>query len=447
MHKRVLVIGGGISGLSAAYYLEKTGAEVILLEKEEKLGGLLQTRLIDDCRIEAGPDSFLAAKPAAMALIRELGIESEVIASNDEQRKTYILRNGHLVPMPDGLVMMAPTKLGPLISTELLSWSSKIRATREFLRRPPSASIPERSIGEFVEDHYGREAVEYLAEPLLTGIFGGDVYKLSVNEVLPRFVEMEAKYGSVTRGLIAERKPNSEPLFKTLKGGFSQLVSALDANIRGRRIHGVVETMERKDDGWQVRINGEWLLADHVVVALRTWQAAALLRNADPKLSELLSAISYSSAVTIGLTYPSAGFPHPLNGFGFLVPQVERRNIVACTWVNKKFNYRAPAGKVVLRAFLGGDTWCSASDDEILSAVTGDLKQIMGVALTPSAVSIARWPKSMPQYELGHRARIDAIREKERLLPGIQLIGSAFEGIGIPDCIRLAKQAAKLYAT
>lgn len=438
MNKKVLVIGGGISGLSAAFYLEKAGADVILVEKEPRLGGLLETRIVDECRIEAGPDSFLAAKPAALELIRDVGLESEVIDSNDHQRRTFIWRKGQLVPMPDGLVMMAPTKLRPLITTSLLSWPAKLKAAREYLRKPSSQSLPERSIGDFVDNHYGREAVEYLAEPLLTGVFGGDVWKLSVNEVLPRFVELESKYGSVTRGLIAERKESSGSLFKTLRGGFSQLIAALDARIQAQRIFGTAQTVSRNGDKWIVRVNDQWIEADHLVIALRAWQAAPLVREFDPKLAGLLDGIAYLSAVTIGLTYPVAGFPHPLNGFGFLVPQVERRNIVACTWVTKKFEHRAPDDKIVLRAFLGGERWCNSSDDEIVHTVLDDLKMMMGINDSPRAISIARWPRSMPQYEIGHRARIDAIRKREH--PGLHLIGNAFEGIGIPDCIRLAKR-------
>lgn len=426
--------------MSAAFYLEKAGADVILVEKEPRLGGLLETRFVDDCRIEAGPDSFLAAKPAALDLIRDLGLESEVIDSNDHQRRTFIWRKGRLVPMPDGLVMMAPTKLQPLVTTSLLSWPAKLRAAREYLRKPPLRSLPERSIGEFVDNHYGREAVDYLAEPLLTGVFGGDVWKLSVNEILPRFVEMESKYGSVTRGLIAERKESSGSLFKTLRGGLGQLIAALESHIQAQRIFGTATTVSRNGEKWITRINDQWIEANHLVIALRAWQAAPLLRKLDPNLADLLNGITYSSAVTIGLTYSTAGFSHPLNGFGFLVPKVERRNIVACTWVNKKFEHRAPDDKIILRAFLGGEDWCNSSDGEIVKQVTDDLKLMMGVSHSPRAVSIARWPRSMPQYEVGHRARVDAIREREH--SGLHLVGNAFEGIGIPDCIRLAKRVA-----
>ncbi len=440
MKRHVLVIGGGISGLSAAYYLEQDGATVTLVEKEPRLGGLLETRVVDDCRIEAGPDSFLAAKPAALELIRSLGIESEVIPSNDHQRRTFIWRNNQMIAMPDGLIMMAPTKILPLLATPLLSWGAKLTAGLEYLRRGRHVELPERSIGEFVASHYGAEVVEYLAEPLLTGVFGGDVWKLSANEVLPRFIEMETRYGSVTRGLIAERKEKKgDSLFKSLQGGLGRLVEVLEQKIHAHRIIGVAEKLEQHEGHWRVLVNGEWISADQVVIALRSWQAAALVRSLHGEMAELLDEIPHSSAVTVGLTWDAEGFPHPLNGFGFLVPEVERRNIVACTWVNRKFEHRAPADRVVLRAFLGGDRWCEASDEEIQQAVMMDLRHMMKIEKPPRAVSIARWPRSMPQYEIGHRERINKIREYELQFPGLRLTGNAFEGIGIPDCIRLGK--------
>lgn len=433
----VIVIGGGISGLTAAYYLQRSGFPVTLIEREPRVGGLLETRVVDGCLIEAGPDSFLAAKPAALDLIRDLGLESQVIASNDFQRRTYILRGGRLLPMPEGLVLMAPADLAALESSELISPEGRARAAEEIHRRPPPDPLPDRSIGEFTRDRYGQEFVDYLAEPLLTGVFGGDADSLSLRDVLPRFADLEARYGSLTRGLAAERTETSGALFRALKGGFQQLVDALDAAISGAaRIRGVVTAVE---DG-RVRVNGDWIVGDRIVVAVRAWEAAELFRGSAPDLAARLAAIPYSSAVTVGFTYPSEGFPHPLDGFGFLVPKVERRHIVACTWVNRKFDHRAPPDRVLLRAFLGGDRWaCAAADGEIVAAVQDDLTRIMGIAQTPSGVSIARWPKSMPQYEVGHRERTEAIRGSTARLPHVHLTGNYLDGIGIPDAIRNAK--------
>jgi oxygen-dependent protoporphyrinogen oxidase len=435
---RVIVIGGGISGLTAAYYSRRAGFQVTLIERAVRVGGLLETRDIDGCRIEAGPDSFLAAKPSALELIRDLGLESEVISSNDHQRRTYIFRDGRLLPMPEGLVLMAPTDFSALESSELISPEGRARAAEEIHRQPLPAPLPDRSIGEFTRDHYGPEFVDYLAEPLLTGVFGGDADSLSLRDVLPRFADLETRFGSVSRGLAVERSQSSGPLFRALRGGFQQLVDALDTALADvTRVRGQATAVE---PGARVRVDGEWIEGDHAVVAVRAWEAAPLLAGCAPELSVLLAEIPYSSAVTVGFTYPNEGFPHPLNGFGFLVPRTERLNIVACTWVNKKFEHRAAANRVLLRSFIGGDHWAAgATDTAIIEAVQEDLQRIMGIRQAPLATSIARWPRSMPQYEVGHSARVAAIRRQIGHLATVHLTGNYFDGIGIPDSIRLGK--------
>src|ERR1017187_7444935 len=262
---RVVIIGGGISGLSTAYYLARGGVPSTILEARPRLGGVIQTERVEGCTIEAGPDSFLSAKPAAFELIRELGLADQVIGSNDHLRKTYIRKGGRLIPMPDGLMMMVPTRILPLLTTPLLSWGTKIRMGMELLRAPKRKPGDE-SVADFVEEHYGAEAVDYLAEPLLSGIYGGDPRDLSVTAVPPRFVELAAKYGSLTRGVLAARAqaPKSQtpaPLFRTLKGGLGQLVDAVAASIRGKVEvrQARAETVERTPTGFRVRLDGEWL--------------------------------------------------------------------------------------------------------------------------------------------------------------------------------------------
>ncbi|MCX6594185.1 MAG: protoporphyrinogen oxidase [Acidobacteria bacterium] len=449
MAKHVLVVGGGLSGLSAAYQLEQDGAQVTLIEREARFGGLLETRVVDGCVIEAGPDSFLAAKPAAMELITELGLAGEVIPSNDHVRRTFLWKGDRLIPMPDGLVMMAPSNMAALATTPLLSLTAKARAAQELLRQPPPAPLPDRSIGAFVRDHWGDEIVDYLAEPLLTGVFGGDVDRLSMQQVLPRFVDLETRYGSVTRGLMAEpRPPEAGSLFRSLKGGLETLAVALDGRIKARRVQATAQRVEKTSPGFRVHLTRPdgatgSLVGDAVVIGLRTWQAAPLLEPLDAALAALLGQIEYSSAVTVGLTWPLDGFPHPLDGFGFLVPQVERRHLVACTWVGTKFAHRAAPGKAVIRAFLGGDRWCQATGEEILAAVREDLAVIMGITAEPVGVSIARWPRSMPQYYIGHQQWLETLRQREAQHPGLVLTGNYLEGIGIPDCIRMGRSAAK----
>ena len=445
-----VIIGGGISGLSAAYYLSRAGVRPTLIEREPRLGGVIQTETVAGCVLEAGPDSFLSVKPWAMDLIRELGLAGEVIGSNDHLRVTYIRKRGGLVPLPDGLMLMIPTRILPMVWTRLLSWPAKLRMGLEYFRRPLRAPRPDCSVAEFVTDHYGAEAVEYLAEPLLAGVYGGDPHKLSVVSVLPRFIELESRYGSLTKGILAERRraaAQSAPLFRTLKRGLGHLVEALQAatNPAPEVVHGAAEVVERRGDGYGVRINGEWLEAADVVLACQAYQAGALVEGLDPDLAALLASVPYSSSMTIALGYEKAGFPHPLNGFGFLVPKRERWRLVACTWVGTKFSYRVPEGMVLLRCFLGGEeaSVLSESDDALSVAVREELREIMGLRVAPVFTRIARWPRSMAQYTVGHQNRVAQIEARLRQTPGLYLAGNAYYGIGIPDCIRMGKQAAE----
>ena len=451
----VVIIGGGISGLSAAYYLAKAGIPAQLIEKAPRLGGVIETRHIEGCTLETGPDSFISIKPAALELIRELGMADEVIGSNDHLRVTYVWRKGRLVPLPDGLMLMVPTKITPLLASGLLSWATKVRMGLEWFRRPPDSPLPDRSVADFIRDHYGQETVDYLAEPLLSGIYGGDPRSLSVTSVLPRFAELEARYGSLTRGVLAARKrmplgQASEPIFRTLRRGLGSLVDELARAIRGvveirqQAAHSVVKTLE----GYRVELDNGALLTDHVVLACPAYAAAGLLRGLDGHLAGLLDSVPYSSSVTIALGYCKTGFGPALNGFGFLVPRKERRRLVACTWVATKFSYRVPEDKVVLRCFLGGtDESVLAESDEILTrAVREELAHIMGVSAEPIFVQISRWPRSMAQYSVGHEERWRQIREHLARLPGVHVAGNAYTGIGVPDCIRMGREAAERIA-
>jgi oxygen-dependent protoporphyrinogen oxidase len=449
---RVVIVGGGISGLSAAYYLATAGVPSTILESRPRLGGVIQTERVDGCTIEAGPDSFLSAKPAAFDLIRELGLADQVIGSNDRDRVTYVRRGGRLVPLPDGLMMMVPTKILPLITTSLLGWKTKFRMGIELLRAPRPKPGDE-SVADFIQEHYGAEAVDYLAEPLLSGIYGGDPSQLSVASVLPRFVELANQYGSLTRGVLAARAKagrvrNPAPLFRTLKGGLGQLVDAvadaISGNVQVRQCR--AQTIQRAEAGFRIKLDdGAWLEADQLVLACEAHSASALLGGVDGRLAELLGTVPYSSSMTVALGFDAADFARPPHGFGFLVPSKERRRLVACTWVGAKFPHRVPEGKIVARCFLGGMEDAGVlgeSDQAVASLVTSELQDIAGFTARPRFTRIARWPRSMAQYTVGHPQRLAEIQARTPPAGVLHLAGNAYEGIGIPDCIRMGRQAA-----
>jgi oxygen-dependent protoporphyrinogen oxidase len=453
----VVIIGGGISGLSTAYYLSRRGVPSTLIESRPRLGGVIQTEHVEDCTIEAGPDSFISAKPAALELIRELGLADEVIGSNDYSRKTYVWKGGRLVPLPEGLMMMVPTRIMPLVTTPLLGWGTKLRMGLELLwaPRPPKG---DQSVAEFIRQHYGAEAVDYLAEPLLSGIYGGNPRELSVTSVLPRFVTLAREYGSLTRGVLAERAKGRQtsgppaPLFRTLKGGLSQMIDALTATIQKQVVvhQARAQAVERAPGGFRVRVADEWLEAEHLVIATEAHSGAALLRAVDGRLSELLGSVPYSSSMTVALGFDAKDFAQAPEGHGFLVPKKERQRLMACTWVGMKFPYRVPEGKIVARCFLGGmeDAEVLAEPDVAVTAiVTRELEEIAGVRAQPKFVRIARWPRSMAQYTVGHPQRLAEMEARAAAIPGLHLAGNAYEGIGIPDCIRMGKRAAEAYRT
>jgi oxygen-dependent protoporphyrinogen oxidase len=415
---RVVIVGGGISGLSTAWYLAKAGIRATLIERENRLGGVIRTDLIEGCIAEGGPDSFITAKPAARELAEELGLGGDLIGSNDDQRATFIWRNGRMVKLPDGMTMMVPGKIGPILRTPLLSWPGKIRAGFDLFRRP-TGQEREVSISDFVLDHYGREVLDYIAEPMLAGVYGGDPAELSALSVVPQFVKWEAKYGSLTRATWKELEGSKAPIFTTLKRGLQSLVDELVRQLNPDVIYGEVEKI---DKGYRIRVNGEWMEADHVVVACR----------ATAVLPDLFPDIRYNSASVTCVGYRKADVPKELPGFGFLVPRVERKDISAGTWVSRKFNYRVPDDKVLLRMFTTG-----AKAD-----VLGEIREKLGITAEPIFLREHHWPHSMPQYNVGHSEIVKIIERMLEDLPGLHVVGNAYYGIGIPDCIKMARQVA-----
>jgi len=460
--KRVVIVGAGISGLSAAYDLSRAGVHATVFDRQPRAGGVIDTRIAEGCTLECGPDSFLSAKPEAVALIKELGFGEDVIGSNDHQRTTYILKHGRLVALPEGVMMIVPSRVMPMVKTSLVGWGTKIRMGLEYFRGPQNTG--DRSVADFVADHFGAETLDYLAEPLLSGVYGGDPAQLSIASVLPRFLEMEKKYGSLVKGVLAARSHAparrggaSAPLFQTLKTGLGKLVDALASY--AEIAHAQVEAIERggskEGSGFRVRIAGgdagDWVTADHVVLACPAWAAGQLVsgidgNGIDGRLGELLSGIDYSSSVTLSLIYKASDFDGRRAGFGFLVPKKERQRLAACTFVGTKFSYRVPDDRIALRCFFGGigDAAILNESDESLVAIARDeLTRILGLRAAPASHVIARWPRSMAQYTVGHGPRVAEIRQRAAAIGGLYLAGNAYEGIGISDCIRTGRAAAK----
>jgi protoporphyrinogen/coproporphyrinogen III oxidase len=453
--KRIAIIGGGISGLSAAFALEehrRAGAplEYALFESSPRLGGVLRTEQLDGCLVEAGPDSFLTEKPWAADLCRQLGLGDQLIGSNDAERKTYILVKGRLVAMPDGLMFMVPTKILPVVFSPLFSLGTKLRMASEWFSKPQS--MPDESVAAMVDRHYGTEVVERLTDPLLAGVYGGDASQLGVRAVLPRFAEMEAKYGSLSKAMLAARKkmaPASgaaRPLFTSLRHGMQSMADAILARLPANSIHSgtKVESVQPQADGWQVVANGKAERFDAVILSLSAQVCSALLENA-PDLASELGDIAYSSSITVTLGYEQSVRAALPPGFGFLVPRTEGKRLLAATFVHNKFPFRAPEDRALLRCFLGGASGEQAlelSDEEILRTVRAELRQILGLTAEPRFTRVYKWKAAMAQYGVGHLERLEHIGRLLRRLPGLFLAGNGYRGIGVPDCVRSGKEAA-----
>jgi protoporphyrinogen/coproporphyrinogen III oxidase len=390
----VAVVGAGISGLSAAYALAQAKVPFLLLEAANRPGGVLQTVQMDGCLVEGGPDSYLAQKPWATRLIRKLGIADDLIGSNDAHRKTFIVRQQRLVAMPDGLLMMVPTKVMPMITTRLLGWPTKFRMGLELFRGKPSRQREhDPSVADFFRDHYGQEAVDYLAEPLLAGVYGGDPERMSARSVLGRFMDLESRYGSLSRGVLQERRKakrdgGAGPLFRSLRWGMGSLVDALVDAIGNESIrYGfAVQRLEQHEAGFALQAGEETIIAGQLILALPAYAAATLLRPLHTLLADLLGRIRYHSSATVALTFDRAQFDSPPLGFGFLVPKKERQTLVAATYVQNKFPHRTPEGKVLLRCFVGKAAEEDAAlrdDGLLLQAVRDDLLRLTGLRAEP----------------------------------------------------------------
>jgi len=471
---RIAIVGGGIAGLAAAYELEKARAagasanstlDYTLYEERPQLGGSLASEIVNGAVLERGPDSFLTEKPAAAELCREMGLGGELLPSNDAVRKTYIVVRNRLVALPDGLMFLVPTKLIPTAMTPLFGLRTKMRMGLDLLRTARASGVDE-SVAALVRRHFGQEAVDRLADPLLSGIYGGDAEQLSAQTVLPRLVEMETKYGSLTRGMLAARKRmqtaaresegskrSAQAIFTTLRGGMRQLVDAIVTRIdpASLRVGTLVSRIQKMAGGWSVEAGGKTETYDALIMAAPAWAAGELLAPVDAALGSELGNIPYSSSITMNLVYDEARIGQLPEGFGFLIPAVEGRAMLACTFVHRKFLGRTPPGKAVLRAFLGGingEALLAESDEVLVATMRREMSEILRAStlsadVEPEHVQVSRWRRAMAQYAVGHRERMERITARVAELPGLRLVGNAYDGIGVPDCIRLGRQAAR----
>ena len=469
--RRIAVVGGGVSGLTAAYTLAQArqkGAPIseILIEADNRLGGVVRTEQLEGFVLEGGPDSFISEKPEAAALCHELGLGDLLMGSNDGDRLTYILHKGNLVPLPEGLMLLAPARVWPVLNSPLLPLSSKLMVATEWFVTPTKPRDYDESIGTFVRRHFGKAMLENIVEPLLAGVYGGDAKSLSLMSVLPRFREMENQYGSLVRAArVAGRKfkkaegrkgagskvPSS--LFVTLKSGLGELIKALETRLDASRVHlgQRVVSIERTEHHWKspyrIICEGDQSYeADAVILALPVQACAGFFSSLREELADALRAIPYTSAITANLGYEeavAAGLPP---GFGFLVPAKERSRLLACTFVHNKFPHRAPPGKALLRCFLGGSRdpeIMNLSNNEIILLLRQELRDILGLETSPLFSYISRWPSAMAQYNVGHEDRIMRIASLIQKFPRLYLAGNAYCGIGLSDCIRSGKGAAE----
>lgn len=442
-----LIIGGGISGLSTAYYLGRLGIRSTIFEKS-RVGGLIDTQQVQGSELELGPDSFIATKEAVQELAAELGITNRIIPSNDAHRRIFIARHGTLQQLPTGMIMMTPANLSAALRSPFFSLHSKLGFVRELLFRP-CRRAKDVTLEQFVVDHFGREVLETVAEPLLTGVYGGDPARLSVASVLPRFLHYEEQFGSLVRAVRREQKArkHSASLFLSFDGGMQTLIDALTRAVTNNTtvVHAEAETIERVASGWRLHSPVGVFEAPTVVVALPAWAGARLLASVDAATSQLLGEIPYSSAILTTFVFDRTTFSHPLHGFGFLVPRRERRTIAAATWINTKFPQRIPPDRVAIRAFIVGETaleFAGVPDSAVLEQSLADLKHWMRFDATPVFQGVRRWPESMPQYTVGHKQRIQSLYARLKEHQGLYLVGNAYEGVGIQDCLRLAKAVA-----
>lgn len=454
----VAIAGGGISGLATAYQLACDGRAFTLFEASARLGGIVETVRSNGFVIECGPDSWVTEKPWARELAVELGLEDQIIPSNDQWRRTYVQQGGerlaHLVPIPDGMRMMVPSQWGPLLESPLFSWQARLAYLREPKRAAElkaSAPAHDESVAEFVRRHFGEEVAVTIAGPLLGAVFGGDIAQLSVRAVMPALVRMEAEQGSLIQAVQQRGQPSSA-IFTTLANGLETLIERMAMKLPAAsvRLRQPVLGIEPEGDGWRVTTASGTDRFDEVVLATPPNVTRGLV---PPRMAGLLPQQA-TSAIVVALAFApeqAARLRIP-RGFGFVgnAHDEKQHPLLACTFMHQKFAGRAPQGAVLLRAFFGGpsgDALLSEEDDALIERARNQLGRILGPLPETAETMVRRWPQSLPQYAVGHLDRMAELETMLAAMPGFHLVGSAYHGVGLPDLIRQGRATARSLAT
>jgi len=459
---RYAVVGGGITGLTAAYRLSRLApqATIELFEAGDRLGGVLDTRHYDGCLIERGADSFFTKYTWAADLCCELGLGDALLPTKSDFRRALVVRSGKLYPVPEGFIVMRPQKLGPLVCTPLLSWRGKLRLFCEPWIASPAELAQndfDESVASFATRRLGQETFERLVQPLLAGIYTADPFKLSLAATMPEALAAEREFGSLRRamksGALASEKASGARYsgFVTPRNGLKQLVDALADQLPERQIHRncpVGQIVRTEGKQWSLLTTNKESLGEFrgVVVALPTPCVATIIEGVDSQLGDLLRKIPYASSAVVSLVFRREHISHPLDGFGFVVPTIENRAIVAASFSSNKFPDRAPDDKVLVRVFLGGalnPEQVDLSEDALREIALIELRELVGLRSEPLLVDIAKWHEKMPQYHVGHVQLVEEIESRVEKLPGLELAGNAYHGVGIPQCVHSGEQAAK----
>lgn len=455
--QNIIVVGGGITGLTAVYRLQTLlpHANITLIEKTKHLGGKIATERVEGCIIEGGPDCFLSRKPRGIALAEELGVAERLNGRQPHNKRTYVMRHQELHRLPEGLTGMIPTDLDALAQSTLISSEGQKRVAQE-KEIPPAPLNGDESVAQFVRRRMGDEAYENLIEPLMGGIYAGDAEQLSLAATFPQLRKIESNYGSLLGGLLERPAPPSDDSyapFVSFPTGMSELVELLLAQISQATIlTGVSVTKLEKEANGRYTLtldNNQIQQADGVILATPAFVTAKLLQEIDPVVAQAHAEIPYGSSVTISMIYDKKDVRHDLAGYGYVIPRAEQTDVLACTWTSSKWAGRAPDDLVQLRVYAGryGMADMTKEDDETLIALAQkELLETMDIDAEPKLTRVYRWVKGMPQYVMGHTDRVATIREEMTQHNGLEVAGAAYEGVGIPDCIREGENAAQAIA-